>query len=142
MAVVQYTWSPVDSVARSRQVVYGMDWLEVTVLAIFLSEGKDVYIDIRPTLILSVGAYPAEPSATTTQPNLYELASSNRNAAYSQRKGALEKKRYAKECCCRCGALLEQSQDCVGSGRRCHSNANKLISRKTLGGLLEEWLAR
>jgi hypothetical protein len=66
----------------------------VTVLAIFLSGEKDVYIDVRPTLILS---------ATTTQLNLYELASSNRNAATRNEK-VHGRKRFAKElvlaCCC------------------------------------------
>jgi hypothetical protein len=84
----------------------------VTVLAIFLSGEKDVYIDVRPTLILS---------ATTTQLNLYELASSNRNAATRN-----EKVHGEKEICqgigldmlLLLGALLEQSPGCVGSGRR------------------------
>jgi hypothetical protein len=46
MTVVQYTRSPVDSVARSRQVVHRVD---LTILAIFLRRGGHLYR--RPTYL-------------------------------------------------------------------------------------------
>jgi hypothetical protein len=61
--------------------------VEALLIAIYL-EGKNAYMHIRPTLMpeaaLPPGACPAEPSAISVQLNLYEPASSNRNAAYSQ----------------------------------------------------------
>jgi hypothetical protein len=59
-------------VARSRQVCIYV--VEVLLVAIYLPEGKDVYMYIRPA-----------------QLNLYELASSNRNAAYSQHRSIATK---------------------------------------------------
>jgi hypothetical protein len=58
-------------VARSRQVF--INAVEALPVAIHLLEANDVYIHIRPTSQL-------EPA----QLNLYDLASSSRNAAYSQ----------------------------------------------------------
>jgi hypothetical protein len=67
--------------------------VEALLIAIYL-EGKDAYMHIQPALMpeaalppetaLPPGACPAEPSAISTQLNLYEPASNNRNAAYSQ----------------------------------------------------------
>jgi hypothetical protein len=59
-------------VARSRQVC--INWVvEALLIAIYLTEKKDVYIHIRPTLSpeanLPPGACPAEPSAVPTQLN-------------------------------------------------------------------------
>jgi hypothetical protein len=56
----------VSTVARSRQVC--INWVvEALLEAIYLTEKKDVYIRIRPTLSpeanLPPGAYPAEPSS-------------------------------------------------------------------------------
>jgi hypothetical protein len=59
--------------------IVGMEGRETHQRSGYLPKGKDVYIHIRPTLL---------PEATTFSClytlNLYELASSNRNAAYSQ----------------------------------------------------------
>jgi hypothetical protein len=59
--------------------------MEAIVLLLSTWRDRDAYIQPRclrqPYL---AGTCPAESPATSTQPNAYELASSNRNAAYSQ----------------------------------------------------------
>jgi hypothetical protein len=62
----------VEHVARSRQVC--INWVvEALLVAIYLTEKKDVYIHIRltwsPEANLPPGACPAEPSAVPTQLN-------------------------------------------------------------------------
>ena len=54
---------------------------EALLIPLYLPKEEDVYMHNRH---LATGACPAEPSATLTQLDLYELASRNRNTACSQ----------------------------------------------------------